>query len=148
MMVEMLIIIVLAFILDSIIGDPQSIMHPVRLIGHLISFFTSIYKKNSVNNHILSFIYGGLMAIIVILVTFFSTYIVIEISLKINQYFGYFIQVLLCYYAISPKALKVESMKVYNALKKRDINQARENLSYIVGRDTKNLNEEGIIKAT
>ncbi|MFV0425050.1 MAG: adenosylcobinamide-phosphate synthase CbiB, partial [Bacilli bacterium] len=104
--------------------------------------------KNSVNSHILSFIYVVLMEIIVILITFFSTYMVIEISLEINHYFGYFIQILLCYYAISPKALKVESMKVYNSLKKRDIKQARKNLSYIVGRDTENLNEEGIIKAT
>ena len=39
-------------------------------------------------------------------------------------------------------------MKVYYALEKKDINVSRKMLSYIVGRDTQNLSEQGIIKAT
>ncbi|MCL2160246.1 MAG: adenosylcobinamide-phosphate synthase CbiB, partial [Oscillospiraceae bacterium] len=46
------------------------------------------------------------------------------------------------------KALKDESMKVYKELEKGDILGARTYLSYIVGRDTENLNAEQISKAT
>jgi adenosylcobinamide-phosphate synthase len=48
---------------------------------------------------------------------------------------------------IAARALKDESMKVYHALKAGDIGGARIKLSYIVGRDTQNLDEGDIAKA-
>ena len=45
------------------------------------------------------------------------------------------------------KCLKTESMKVYDALAKNDIEGGRTAVSMIVGRDTASLTEEGIIKA-
>ena len=38
-------IIVAAFALDCIIGDPQNPAHPIRLIGGLIAFGVSGYKR-------------------------------------------------------------------------------------------------------
>lgn len=53
-----------------------------------------------------------------------------------------------CYFMISPRALRDESMKVCRAVERGDLPDARENLSYIVGRDTQNLEFPGVIRAT
>ena len=49
---------------------------------------------------------------------------------------------------MATKSLKTESMRVYKYLKKKDILNSRKYLSWIVGRDTENLNEKQITKAT
>ena len=48
---------------------------------------------------------------------------------------------------LAMKQLKIESMKVFKALQRKDLKGAREAVSMIVGRDTKQLNESGITKA-
>jgi len=58
------------------------------------------------------------------------------------------VEAILCYFLIAAKALKVESMKVFHSLKNGDIEGARKNLSHLVGRDTHNLTEQEIVKAT
>jgi len=50
--------------------------------------------------------------------------------------------------SLSIKSLAVEAYKVHDALKKKDIREARNNLSMIVGRDTDKLEEPEIIRAT
>ncbi|MFZ5987948.1 MAG: adenosylcobinamide-phosphate synthase CbiB, partial [Bacillota bacterium] len=50
------------------------------------------------------------------------------------------------YSAFASKCLAVESFKVFDALKERDIFKARNMLSMIVGRQTENLDEKEIIK--
>lgn len=52
-----------------------------------------------------------------------------------------------CYQLLALKSLKTESMKVYKKLKKDDLEGARQAVSMIVGRDTQNLSEEGIVRA-
>lgn len=53
----------------------------------------------------------------------------------------------MCYQLLALKALKKESMKVYQALISGDVEKARQAVSMIVGRDTQNLTKEGITKA-
>ena len=54
----------------------------------------------------------------------------------------------MCYQILAVKSLKTESMKVYAALQKNDLLLARQEVSMIVGRDTKHLTETQVIKAT
>jgi len=49
---------------------------------------------------------------------------------------------------LAAKSLKMESMKVYDKLKEKDLPGARKAVSMIVGRDTENLSEQGVIRAT
>ena len=53
----------------------------------------------------------------------------------------------MCYQLFAVRALKDESMKVYRALKKPDLSEARQAVSMIVGRDTDRLDEAGVTKA-
>ena len=51
------------------------------------------------------------------------------------------------YQILATKSLKKESMKVYKKLKEGDLLGARKEVSYLVGRDTENLDESEVAKA-
>lgn len=57
------------------------------------------------------------------------------------------LEVLFCYQIPATKSLRMESMRVYEPLKNADLPLARHYLSWIVGRDTQNLDEEHVAKA-
>lgn len=53
----------------------------------------------------------------------------------------------MCWLMLAAKSLRQESMKVYEALERGDVEGARYSVSMIVGRDTSVLDRNGIIKA-
>ncbi|MCM1144629.1 MAG: adenosylcobinamide-phosphate synthase CbiB [Blautia sp.] len=66
---------------------------------------------------------------------------------SLHRYLGIAVETLMTYQILAVKSLKVESMKVYDCLKSKDLEKARVAVSMIVGRDTECLDEEGIAKA-
>lgn len=60
---------------------------------------------------------------------------------------GCVIETIMCYQILAVNLLKVESMKVYYALDKEGLQQARNAVAMIVGRDTKQLDEHGVVRA-
>ncbi len=141
-------IIILAFILDFIIGDPQNPLHPIRIIGSGIGLGIRLYKKLSIKSNIISFVFGLILSVAIISITYFAVKNVLDFLYDINYWLGFGTEIVLCYFTIAAKALKVESMRVYHALEDCDLDDARLKLSYIVGRDTKNLSPQNVIKAT
>lgn len=130
----------LSIILDRIVGDPYSLPHPIRWIGSYIAFLERKLVKKTFGS-------GLLLSIIVILTSVSVTAAVMFISYKIHPIAGIIIETILSCYFLAAKNLYDESMKVYKSLKSSDIEDARKNLSMIVGRDTENLDEERIAKA-
>lgn len=137
-------------VLDFIIGDPYKLPHPVRLIGKLINSLDRHFmgdKANISSDSKKEFKQGIMLAVIVILIIFLLTGSIITVAYLISAYAGIIIEAILTFYILAAKSLYKESMKVYKALKDSDIEKARYNVSMIVGRDTKSLDEEGIAKA-
>lgn len=134
-------IIVLAFIIDSIIGDPPTWPHPVKLIGKLIAFLD---KK--LNHH--KRIEGIYMLIIVLIMTGMLSGLILYLSYRLDFFFGLMIESIMVATTISQKGLKDAAIAVYKPLKINDLPAARQQLSQIVGRDTANLSEEEITRAT
>ena len=134
----------LGFILDLFIGDPNNPVHPVRIIGKICSSLENIFRKLLKSNLKTA---GFIVWIITVAITFFTTYMLVYIFNKVNIYLGVIIEGILIYFCISSKGLIVEGFKVINYLIKDDVEKARHQLSYIVGRDTKSLDKEGIIRA-
>jgi len=132
------------FILDIIIGDPNNPFHPVRGIGYIAKKFETIFRnilKNSLK-------FAGFVTwILTVTLTFAITFEIVNISKKFNIYFGIIVEGILIYFCISSKALVVEGYKVIKFLLKNDIEGARKQLSFIVGRDTAGLDKDGIIRA-
>ena len=137
--------LIIGLVLDTILGDPYTMPHPVRLIGHMISACEKIVRKNMPNNLRLG---GTLLAIAVSGVSFAVSLIIVLIAYRISSVLGVLAEGIMCYYLIAAKCLKNESMKVHKAIAANDIEGARKAVSMIVGRDTERLDEKGIIKAT
>ncbi|MBA3066288.1 adenosylcobinamide-phosphate synthase CbiB [bacterium] len=142
-MKETALIVILAFLLDILLGDPVWLPHPVRFIGKIVNMLEPLIRKN-IKNQRWS---GVIFACGIIIFTGLSAFLIIRAAWMINNYAGIIVSVLLAYSTISVKDLKDETMPVYCCLKKGDINGARKSLSMIVGRDTRNLNENEIVKA-
>ncbi|WP_353092676.1 adenosylcobinamide-phosphate synthase CbiB [Tissierella praeacuta] len=141
----MLISVIFAVILDFIIGDPYSFPHPVKLMGKIISLEEGIVRKITQSKKGLK-ISGFIIVIVNILLGFFIPYLLLGF---IRQYkiLHIIVNTYLIYTCIAARCLHDEAMKVSKALD-IGIEEARTRLSYIVGRETKNLSEEEIIRAT
>ena len=136
--------IILWFLLDLIVGDPQNPIHPIRIIGSLCKtvekFFRSILKRYLK-------VAGLLTWILVVFIVFIFNYLLLKVTYRINPSVTMILGSVMIYFCISTKALKIEGLKVVKYVIKDDIEGARKQLSYIVGRDTKNLDKESILKA-
>jgi len=141
---RIVIIMVIAFVLDYIFGDPGFLPHPICLIGNGISFF----EKNIRKLIKFEFLAGMILAILVVSLSFLIPFAILYFTYQLNIYFGIAIEIYFCFQILAAKSLKKESMKVYFPIVKNDITNARKYLSYIVGRDTQNLEKDQIIKAT
>lgn len=145
---EILIAVIIGFILDLIFGDPHWLPHPVRLIGLLISKGEKVLRRLLPKTKIGEYIGGLILTTIIITIAFLFPLLILYFAGKINSVLSIAIEAIFCYQILATKSLKTESMRVYNQLKENDITNARKYLSWIVGRDTQNLTEEGITKAT
>ncbi|MEG0856328.1 MAG: adenosylcobinamide-phosphate synthase CbiB [Terrisporobacter sp.] len=134
------------YALDLIIGDPYSFPHPVRFIGNLISFVEKVIRKITSSDKGLK-IAGFFLWFVTVGVTFLLTYFVANLF-EFNKIAYLVVNSILIYTTLATKCLKDESMKIYKVLKTGNIEKARIQVSYIVGRDTTNLNEKEIVRAT
>ena len=135
------------FILDLLMGDPRWLYHPVCLIGNLISILEKgirkVFPKTDKGERA-----GGILEVVLVcFITFFIPYVVIHLLYKWNFWLGFALETFWCGQLLATKSLKAESMKVYDRLKNGTIEEARYAVSMIVGRDTKELTEEGVTKA-
>ena len=141
------------FILDLLLGDPQGWPHPIRWIGTLIGFLSKQFLNISeagTDSESLSKRkrrLGLLMVIIVITISAFICFSILYLAYTYNSFFGVIIETVITYQCIAAKSLYVESMKVYTTLSKEGLQAGRKAVSMIVGRDTKCLDEKGVIKA-
>lgn len=141
---EILISMVLGFVLDLIFGDPMWLPHPIRLIGNTISKGEKVTRKIFKEKE---FIAGMLLSIFVVGMSFIVPFLILYFLGKVNTYLKIAVEAFFIYQIMATKCLKDESMRVYRYLYKKDILNSRKYLSWIVGRDTENLNEVQITKA-
>jgi adenosylcobinamide-phosphate synthase len=138
--------LIIGYILDLIVGDPQGYPHPIRLIGKLIENVEKFLriKCRSREDEIKA---GALIWIIVVSASFIIPFFILFAAAKINLILYIVVESVMCYYILAVKSLKDESMKVYYALKNSNIDEAKHYLSFIVGRDVESLGSSSIIKA-
>ncbi len=142
-MKESALIITLAYILDILLGDPPWLPHPVRGIGWMIRKSENVFRR--IKNERAA---GILFALFIIAVSYLLTFCTVFFISSVNEYAGMAASIFFVYSSLSVRDLKKESMAVYSALKNDGINSARRNLSKIVGRDTADLSDKEIVRAT
>ena len=139
--------LIIGFILDCIIGDPHSMPHPIVFIGNMISLTEKILRKILPKTPKGEFIAGIFLVVIVIFISAAIPFLLLLISWKIHFILYIAVESVMCWQILAAKSLRDESMKVYKSLLRNDIEDARFNVSMIVGRDTAVLDDIGITKA-
>lgn len=137
--------ILIASIIDFIIGDPYSFPHPVKLMGRVISIEDRFSHKITDNKKVLKFL-GFIIVILNISLAFLIPYFLLK-AIKEMKILYTVINIYLIYTCIAARCLHLEAIKVSEALD-ISLEEGRNRVGYIVGRDTKSLNAEEIIKAT
>lgn len=145
---DILIAVILGFILDLIFGDPHWLPHPVRLMGWTVSKGEILLRRLLPGTQKGEFLGGMILTIAVTGLFLTLPFLILLLAARINPVAEIIIASIFCYQILATKCLKTESMRVYHYLNNRDMGNSRKYLSWIVGRDTQNLTEEGITKAT
>ena len=135
------------FILDMIFGDPHGFPHPVRLMGGLISELEKRLLDMENRNPDRELKNGKLLTAAVLLSVSAVSSVVFIAAYFAHPIFGACAEAFMTYQILAAKGLKSESMKVFDRLERDDLSGARKEDSMIVGRDTDNLDAEGVTKA-
>lgn len=130
--------IAMAYILDRAIGDPAWMPHPIRLIGRLVQWLESMLYANS-------FMAGAMLTLTVVGSTYAASYALVAGAYEyLPQLIAWLFVV---YLAASCIALRGLVDSVRNVLDAAEIDDARQRLSHIVGRDTASLDINAVRRA-
>lgn len=143
-----MIVAVVAFLIDALIGDPRTKLHPVVLMGKLISLLEKILRRD--NDSPLKKVFKG--GVLVYAVCIVSLAVGLAIELLVDELpdlaAQIFIKALVLSFMIAPRTLGDAAREIYYLLESDNLAYARERVGWIVGRDTANLNEADVARAT
>ena len=139
-----LFILYLAVIFDVIFGDGNYSFHPVRLIGSLISF-----AEKRARASMLPLKLAGAIIVIILVGGFFLSFFFFFSFLKNYSIYLYvFLSAVIIYFCLCLRCLGEEAMKVFWLLNRGKINSARRQLSFLVSRDTADMDIHDISRST
>jgi len=130
--------LLMGYVLDLLIGDPDNWPHPVRVFGNLIAYFEKKLNRNSGR-----FVKGAVLAIVLVLIVF-SFFLLINLWLINFQWPFVIVNGVFVWYGLANRSLITEGKNVFLALEKGGAEAGRKQLSRIVGRDTSKLTPQQI----
>lgn len=146
MILESILIVFFALALDFTVGDPRNKFHPTSWIGLLIAKLTP-YTKNS-SEKLEKF--GGILIILISCLVVASIIISLNLGIKLItfDYLHLIISIIvggiLLKTTIAVKGMEKHALAVVTALEQDNLSSARDNLSMIVKRKTKNLDKNHV----
>lgn len=146
MIIESIAIIFFALTIDFTLGDPKNKFHPTAWIGSLIAKITPSLKNSSNTLEKL----GGIILIIISSAIVASLIILLDtgINMITTDYLSIIISIIvggiLLKTTIAIKGMEKHALAVVNSLENNNIISARNNLSMIVKRNTKDLDENHV----
>lgn len=135
------------FLLDWMVGDPETWWHPVRTIGSMIRWMEGWLRRRFPKTAAGELAAGAVLAFTVPGVTTAAAAGLLWAADGLWPGASFLLGTVMCGQLLAARSLKTESGKVYRALKEGTISDARYQVSRIVGRDTETLTEEGVIQA-
>jgi len=134
--------IAIGFGLDAVLGDPQGWPHLVIGYGKLISLLEKLcydWKNKRLA--------GAVLVLCMLLFSAGSAVLVLYLCMLLHPVVYVIAGGVLCWQCLAAKSLRVESEKVYKALKEGGLQSGRDAVAMIVGRDTDVLDEDGVVRA-
>lgn len=135
--------ILLAYIIDLIVGDPKKIPHPVIMMGNSISWLEKMIRKNVQSERRLK-VAGLLFPLVISGGSFLVVWVLLFLLSLIHPFLSWVVEIWLISTTIATKGLKEAAQEIYNHLAANRLTEARKSLSMVVGRDTDKLNKEEV----
>lgn len=132
-----------AFVLDLLFGDPIGFPHPIRWMGKAITVLEPFFRKLPTGLTLS----GVFFSMSLIAGTWCITFLLVAAAKMIHPFAEIGINILIIYYSISAGSLEISAMEVYRSLKKGHLQDAKNKIALIVGRDVDKLNESQVAQA-
>ncbi|MEM6845505.1 MAG: adenosylcobinamide-phosphate synthase CbiB [Bacteroidota bacterium] len=136
-------ILLSAFVLDSVLGDPRWMPHLIVLFGNAISVGEKALNKG---NH--KFMKGLALVVLLVVAAYVATYLLLVGLQLVHPILADSVAVVILFYCLANRTLIQEGQAVFSVLKTQGLEAGRKRLAWIVGRDTTHLNEQQIRTAT
>lgn len=137
----------LAFILDLLVGDPRWIPHPVVIIGKGISLLEKILR-NTIGKIFGLKAAGVFLMVIIVGGSYLITWYTLKKLMLWQPWAAVALNIWLISTTIAAKSLARAAKEIYDLLAKGNLEEARQKVGWIVGRDTQNLSPAEITRAT
>ncbi|MEM6815162.1 MAG: adenosylcobinamide-phosphate synthase CbiB [Bacteroidota bacterium] len=136
-------ILLTAFVLDAVLGDPRWMPHLIVLFGNAIHAGEKVLNRGKNK-----FVKGLVLVVFLVVTAYVLTHLLLAWLRSVNLILADIAAVALLFFCLANRTLIKEGQAVFNTLKKHGLEAGRKRLSWIVGRDTSNLNEQQIRTAT
>ena len=140
-------LVVLAFCLDAVLGDPGWLPHPIRLIGRAIESGERLLRRGPSSPR-RDMALGGLLVSGVVSGTFLLSWMLLHVLTAWSWWLGCAVSVLLGSLCLARRSLKEHATAILLPLQAGNLDQARRMLARIVSRETQELDEAGIVRGT
>ena len=145
-----LLIVILAASLDHLIGDPVNWLHPVQVMGWIITKFTNLVTTESripKFSPLIMKMLGIILAIILILGSGLISWLMTIACLRIHPLLAIVVASILLAACFAGRSLRNAAESVLTVLQTGNLENTRKELSRYVGRDTDTLSETEILRA-
>ena len=142
---EVPLILVLALVLDLTLGEPSNFIHPVALMGKVISF---LFKGSGKFSNKIQFIYGIVVVLIILGIFTAAVYFLLRYLKGLNLIAYIVIAGVIFKTTFSLNGLRRTALKIKHLLAEDKLAEARFELRALVGRDTSRLEKPMLVSAT
>ena len=136
-------LIAAAVALELLIGDPEGWPHPVRWMGLAIKRLEPVFRRLLLNAGRA----GLLFAVSLTTGTFLLAWGLLHLAWHIHPVAGIGLETVMLFYCISIRSLEKAARQVHAALREQGLNRGRAAVAMIVGRETGELDEPGVVRA-
>jgi len=134
----------LAALLDILLGDPPGwSWHPIRLLGQLIAWLEPRLRRLIPSPGLA----GGVLALGLPLAAWGAVFGLCKSASWLSHWLGLLLSAGILYTCLSARDLASHALAVARALEARDLPAGRLAVAKMVGRDTQDLDEEGVLRA-
>jgi len=130
-----------ALVIDNLIGEPTR-FHPLVFFGKIAKQLENILNNGSKRKRFI----GGVVAWSLLVLPIPLLYLGLIVILPF--YIIVLVNIYIVYWAVALNSLNLHGMQIYKPLKDNNLKQAQHYCSYIVSRDTSQIDKQGISRAT
>jgi adenosylcobinamide-phosphate synthase len=137
-------ILLAAYVLDLVVGDPHFVPHPVILIGRGITYVERIIRRLAGERWLK--MAGILFPLVFVGGSYLLTVVLLKAVAAVHPWLACTVDAWLISTTIAVKGLAAAGQEIWRHLKVGNLEEARRSLSMVVGRDTESLNETEVVR--